>query len=38
MLSDDISIGDTAEELALIWGAALLDEYADRITYLPVSS
>ncbi|MBI4672142.1 MAG: DUF5615 family PIN-like protein [Chloroflexi bacterium] len=35
-ISPSMSIGETIEELALIWGAALPDEYADQINYLPL--
>lgn len=37
-LNPSMSIGETIEELALIWGASQPDEYADQITYLPVRS
>jgi len=35
-LNANMSIGETIEELALIWGASEPDEYADQINYLPV--
>ena len=37
-LNPNMGIGETVEELALIWGASESDEYADQITYLPVSA
>lgn len=37
-LNPKVSLGDTIEELALIWGASTSDEYADNITYLPLRS
>jgi hypothetical protein len=37
-LSASISLGETIEELTLIWGAGELDEYADQINYLPLRS
>ncbi len=36
-LDDDMGIGDTADELYLLWKAAEPEEYADQINYLPVS-
>ena len=38
ILNDEMSIGQTAEELVLISVAAQLDEYADMIRFLPISS
>jgi hypothetical protein len=38
ILNDGMSIGQTAEELALISVAAQSDEYADMIRFLPISS
>ena len=35
-LNPHLSIGETVEELALIWGASEADEYADQINYLPL--
>jgi len=35
-LNDEMSIGETIEELILIAEASLADEYWDRIVYLPV--
>jgi hypothetical protein len=35
-LNRKMSLRETIEELALIWGAANPDEYADQITYLPL--
>jgi hypothetical protein len=37
ILSPDMAIGETADELALIWEASEPDEYFDRLSYLPVS-
>jgi hypothetical protein len=36
-LNDDMSIGETVEELLLLWTAANPQEYADQLNYLPVS-
>lgn len=38
ILNDGMSIGQTAEELALISVAMQPDEYADMIRFLPISS
>lgn len=35
-LNPKMSLSETIEELALIWGASQPDEYADQITYLPL--
>lgn len=32
-----LDIGLVVEELLLIWGASLPDEYQDRIVYMPIS-
>ena len=37
VLSDAMTIGQAADELALIWAATQLEEYADQPRYLPVS-
>ena len=37
-LNPNMSIGETIEELVLIWGAAQPDEFADQINYLPLRS
>jgi len=37
ILNDKMSMGQTAEELALIWGATEPDEYVNLIKFLPVS-
>lgn len=37
ILSQNMSVGETVEELALIWGASQEGEYQDRIAYLPVT-
>lgn len=36
-LNPDMGIGETIEELLLIWGAADMDEYRDLLIYLPLS-
>lgn len=36
-LNPDMSIGETVDELLLIWGASDVDEFRDLIIYLPVS-
>jgi len=36
-LNPDMTVGQTVEELALIWAASHEDEYLDRIAFLPVS-
>ncbi|MBC8446558.1 MAG: DUF5615 family PIN-like protein [Chloroflexi bacterium] len=38
VLGANMSIGETIEELLLIWGASEEEEYHDRISFLPVSS
>ncbi len=35
-LNPKMSLGDTIEELALVWGASTPEEYTDNITYLPL--
>jgi hypothetical protein len=35
-LSPNLSIGDTIEELLLIWSASNADEYRDMLIYLPL--
>jgi hypothetical protein len=37
-MNRNMSIGDTIEELILIWGASKEDEYRDKIVHLPLSS
>lgn len=37
ILNPSMSIGETIEELLLIWTASHEDEYRDRIAYLPLS-
>lgn len=37
-LNPNMGIGETAEELALIWGASAAEEYLDQLNYLPISS
>lgn len=37
IMSRRLSLGETIDELHLIWGASLPDEYRDRIVYLPIS-
>lgn len=36
-LNRKMSIGETIEELLLIWGVSKEDEYRDRIVHLPLS-
>ncbi len=36
-LNPSMSIGETIEELLLIWGASGMDEYRDLLIYLPLS-
>lgn len=36
-LNANMSIGETIEELVLVWGASELSEYQDLIIYLPIS-
>jgi hypothetical protein len=36
VINPKMSIGETIEELLLIWGASSADEYQDRIIHLPV--
>jgi hypothetical protein len=36
-LNPEMSVGQTIEELLLIWAASYPDEYRDRIIYLPLS-
>jgi len=35
-LNRKMSLGETIEELALIWGASNPDEYTDQLNYLPL--
>jgi hypothetical protein len=37
VVSFPLDIGELIEELILIWGASLPDEYRDRIVYLPLT-
>jgi hypothetical protein len=37
-LNPNMTIGETAEELVLIWGASEAEEYIDQLNYLPLSS
>jgi len=36
-LNPNMTIGETAEELVLIWGASEAEEYVDQLNYLPLS-
>ena len=36
ILNPKMSIGETAEELYLLWATAEPEEYADRLNYLPI--
>ena len=38
MLNDNLSFGETIDDLATIWAATTLDEHVDLIRFLPVSS
>ena len=38
MLNDNLSLGETIDDLATIWAATTLDEDVDLIRFLPVSS
>ncbi len=35
-LNPKMAVGETIEELVLVWGASNPDEYADQINYLPL--
>jgi hypothetical protein len=35
-MNDKMEIGDTLDELWLIWAASREDEYRDRLVYLPL--
>jgi len=37
-LDPDMTMGETVDELLLIWGASEAEEYLDQLRYLPVSS
>jgi hypothetical protein len=37
-LNPKMTIGETAAELVLIWGASEAEEYLDQLNYLPLSS
>jgi Domain of unknown function (DUF5615) len=36
-LNPNMTLGETADELVLIWGASEAEEYADELNYLPLS-
>ena len=36
-LNPNMTIGETIEELILIWGASDISEYQDMLIYLPLS-
>ena len=36
-LNPSMSIGETIEELVLIWSASDIDEYRDKLLYLPIT-
>lgn len=38
VLSPKMKMGETAQELALIWGASEMEEYLDLLNHLPLSS
>ncbi len=37
-LYPNMTLGETADELVLIWGASEAEEYIDQLSYLPLSS
>lgn len=37
-LNPNMTLGETADELVLIWGASEAEEYMDQLNYLPLSS
>jgi|SRR5262245_9850509 len=37
-LNPNMNLGETADELVLIWGASEAEEYIDQLNYLPLSS
>ena len=37
ILNPDMTMGETIDELTLLWVASRPEEYADQIKYLPVS-
>jgi hypothetical protein len=38
VLNPKMKLGETAQELALIWGASEMEEYIDLLNHLPLSS
>ena len=38
VLNPRMKMGETAEELAIIWGASEMEEYLDLLNHLPLSS
>jgi len=38
ILNPSMTVGETIDELALIWGASEADEYIDLLRFLPISS
>jgi hypothetical protein len=36
VMNDKMSIGETVDQLYLIWAASTTDEYLDRMVYLPL--
>ena len=37
ILNPQMTLGETADELILIWGASRAEEYFDQLRYLPIS-
>ena len=37
-LNQNMPLGETADELVLIWGASEAEEYINQLNYLPLSS
>jgi len=36
IMNSKMSVGETIDELLLIWGASTVEEYQDRIVHLPI--
>jgi uncharacterized protein (DUF433 family) len=36
LILEKLAVGETIEELLLIWGASDMDEYRDLLIYLPL--
>lgn len=37
ILNPHLAMGESIDDLALIWGASVPGEYADRVTFLPIA-